>query len=98
MNSETLSNFLNLTIESMPFNASNFITSKYDYVVTEIYINTSTDHIENFTLPNFGNVTTTEKATLNLYNYIIPTISALVIAFNLAVVISSGLILKRGSI
>lgn len=50
----------------------------------------------NATLINLEDAPKTQKATLKLYDYLIPSIGALVIALNLAVVVSSGLILKKG--
>lgn len=50
----------------------------------------------NATLINLENAPKTQKAALKLYDYLIPSIGALVIVLNLAVVVSSGLILKKG--
>lgn len=84
----TLSDFFETTTESMDIQST--IISGVGKVIKELSNGTNTKITSEEETPS------SYKGHLLLYDVLIPSIGALILILNLLVVISSGLILKRG--
>lgn len=75
------------------------ITSEMDHTSYPTTALGSTTTFQTFAMTFAANATKnkTYSRTLNAYDYAIPAVGSLAIVLNLAVVISSGLILKKGN-
>lgn len=72
-----------------------FVTEMSSELFTDVYTSHSVFEVETTTQNN--NLTNPQKTQLLIYDILIPTLGSLIIVLNFAVVLSSGLLLKKGT-